>query len=162
MKQFVYKILLLLLAISVFTTGMGANIVKYCCTDCQSNTILFSKHDCEAVHHQQSTPGKKHDTCCVSMDNGVHQDNDVAKTCSHEVHSGDDAHCSISRVSIDLDSYQFKPQLSSPMVWVSDLAFLLTSVIPFEAECSNHCEHLLDPLVSPPREYLSLIRVLII
>lgn len=161
MKQYIHKIILLIAAIAVFTTGMGVNLVKYCCADCQKEVIFMLGHDCNEIHHHY------HNSCC--------NHEDISSTINHDGHTHDlssvssngcinnDSHCSISRISIDLDSFVFnKPQLVAPVVWLSEVPVLLLKLIPQEILCSNRCEHLEIPPSDPPRAYLSFIRILII
>jgi len=72
-------------------------------------------------------------------------------------------HCSISRLSIDIDPSSFRPHVSIPFVWISDIPSVpQLNMIPYRAEDAGENAHLKIPPDIPPREYLSLISVLII
>lgn len=156
MKQQLRRIILFIAAISVFTTGMGVNLVQYCCSNCKSEANIFQQHFCAdvadvelALEEETSCCGKGH----VGQEASDCDLDKIAEKCSK---------CSVTRLSIDLDSSISKPNVFVQTVLLTDLPILTTSLL------LDKKEYLLQFLTNPdppkisPREYLSLIRILII
>ena len=177
MKQLLQRIVLLFVTIAVFTTGMGANIVNICCDSCGENHTLFSIQKCclsagkataFAAEHQSAQQGCKDDDrhqpvhdqgCCDDAD--AHNEAAAGKSAC-DIHDAGHKHCSIERVSIDLNSQSYRPQIFAPIVWLSDASLFAQLTLARADERIAPTEGVVDPVSLPPRVYLSLIRVLII
>ena len=154
MKKSGHIIILLILAAVVFYTGTGVTIMKYCCPDCEpSYAIVGQKHTC---HNQDESS----DTCAmpVSCPNCGDAEPDRNMS-SYKVKGGG---CASTRVSVDLDSQHYRPQMQIPVVWLS---IMNSSSLWGKEEPAKAAEFVSYPESPPtivPRSYLSLIRVLII
>lgn len=154
MKKSGHIILLMILAVAVFYTGTGVTIMKYCCPDCKpSYAIVGQKHIC---HNPEESP----DTCStqVSCPNCGAVDTDEGTISYNAKGSG----CASSRVSIDLDSQHFRPQVQTPFVWLSAVDNLFLTGNEETAKSTDFVSYTESPPSVVPRSYLSLIRVLII
>lgn len=150
MKRFAQRITLLIAACTIFLTGMGVTVINCQCISCDKQTFFMSAQQTCCSPNKTETDETK--SCCSSH-----------KTCHSTEKYLNDAHCSISRLSIDIDPSSFRPHLSIPYMWVSDALFLpVLNILPDEIESSNDYIHLKTPPDISPREYLSIIRVLII
>ena len=166
MKQYIHKTSLLLLAIVLFTMGLGANVFKYCCTDCESNITLISDLGCCSMHEYPNAglDPMPIPSCCedneVVMKGHNHQMADMADggLCVTDEAS----HCSVSRVSIDLNMPTDRQVLASPMVWISDFLPILLNIRSQLSEVVSFYKYVDDSPDINPRTYLSLIQVLII
>lgn len=148
MNKYISHIVALIIAISVFFTGTGITIINYCCMGCVEQVFSL----------------KQQPTCCSeedhSSDNHFSLDDCfVVDHLSYEYTAAKS--CSVSRQSIDLDTFTFKPQLSSPFVWITQ-AFSLYQAIQLFGVYDADYSYKKSPPKIPPREYLSLLRVLII
>lgn len=156
MKQQLRRIMLFIAAISVFSTGMGVNLVQYCCSNCQLEADIFQQHSCVDVTDVDLTL-EEETSCC-----GKHHVEQLALDCKQDEIAEKCSKCSVTRLSIDLDSSISKPNVSVQTVLLTDLPILTTSLL------LDKKEYLLQFLTNPdppkisPREYLSLIRILII
>lgn len=157
MKKFAQRILLLIAAIAVFFTGTGATIVNYCCTSCSEQTLFVSQQHVCCTHEESDLDELQNvETCCGTQSKMQHDE------CSSEAYSND-SHCTASRVSIDIDASSFRPHMATPFVWLSDTSFLTVTNVPqWDIDSADDYEFFEDPPNTPPRAYLSLIRVLII
>jgi len=152
MKKFGQTLILLIAAATVFFTGAGVTIMNYCCTTCSGQTLFMTEqHICCA----QASQTEEVSGCCSVKDTAHHD------TCEASFKS--EAHCSASRLSIDIDASSFRPQVAIPFVWVSAASLAVTSnVLPEKVEYTDEYAQFESPPEIPPRDYLSLIRVLII
>lgn len=153
MKQKIRNILVLMMAVTVFFVGAGVTIVDLCCTNCIENLITIKKtsSNCDEGNKALS----QNHSCCQDESEG----NDILP-CTNK-HEG--KCCDAERISVDIDHRTFKPDLaSSDLVW---------SVLHCQCCCFCHTTDIeqqsvytgfADAVPIPPREYLSLLRVLII
>jgi hypothetical protein len=148
MKKFGQTLILLIAAATVFFTGAGVTIMNYCCTTCSGQTLFMTEqHVCCAQARQvEDVSG-----CCS-----------VKATAHHNTFKSD-THCTASRLSIDIDASSFRPQVATPFIWISDASLAVTlSIFPEKVEYTDEYAQFESPPGIPPRDYLSLIRVLII
>ena len=151
----VQRIILLIVAVTVFFTGAGVTIINYCCTSCSGQTLFMAeKHQCCSASDHSHQDGS-----CRTLPSAAKTE---ANACESSTYAND-THCTASRLSIDIDASSFRPQISIPFVWVSDAIVPILDV--FVAD-SRHAGELLACFSPPPditpREYLSFIQVLII
>lgn len=155
MKKFAKTSVLLIIAVTIFFTGIGVTVIKFCCPSCSEQTLVMAKqHTCCAQEGVDSLSDTK--SCCSR--------GDVAQTesCGEESYANG-MHCSPSRLSIDIDASSFRPHVSNPFVWISDAQ--LYSIAAIQTVGIYYTEenwHFKVPPNILPREYLSLIRILII
>ena len=151
MKQKVNNILITFLATIVFFVGTGVNVFNLCCANCADNLVSHVNGLCnEADFSSMQTM-----TCCNEQETSTDADN----CASH--HQKNDQHCSVERVSKDIQNTQVNTPIIAPFVWslllsgttVADLA---------DANLNTFEQSYKTPIPIPPREYLSLIRILII
>ncbi|MDU1905141.1 MAG: hypothetical protein E6772_10185 [Dysgonomonas sp.] len=152
MKTKYRNILVLFLAVIVFFVGAGVTIVDLCCTNCVENVLAMNTHNsaCGVL----DTEIDKH-SCCSNPDTS----NDVSPCTSQ--HEGEC--CGVERIDVDIDHRVFKPDLGD---------FAVSDFIHCFCCCFCHTHDIAENIVSlspyseaipiPPREYLSLLRVLII
>ncbi|MDR1091156.1 MAG: hypothetical protein LBL79_08790 [Prevotella sp.] len=160
MKKLVNRIILLIAAVAVFFTGAGVTCMIYCCSGCETEQMLVvtKAHSCCL---QKDVAGETH-SCCASHTHHTQPSgrNTDADGCATRF---DEGHCRISRLSADIDLPVFRPQVSSPFVWISDVyPVLLSGVLSGQINDAGIYSQFESPPNIPPREYLSLIRVLII
>ncbi|MDR2949427.1 MAG: hypothetical protein LBV71_09480 [Prevotella sp.] len=151
-KKFAQTLILLIAAVTVFLTGAGVTIVNYCCTSCSGQTLFMTEQHICCAQGQHETESE---SCCSS------------KEASHDTCEGEsytkDTHCTASRLSIDIDAASFRPHVAIPFVWISDASQALpTTILPEIVEYNDGYTLFKSPPEAHPREYLSLIRVLII
>ncbi|GAB6010254.1 hypothetical protein [Dysgonomonas reticulitermitis] len=160
MKQLVTRIILVIAAVAVFFTGAGVTYIMYCCSGCETEqTLVVTKaHTCCL---QKEVAEETH-SCCAShtyhtQPSGHSVDADGCTT------HFDEGYCQMSRLSTDIDLSVFRPHVSSPFVWISDVyPALLSGVLSDQINDTDTYAQFESPPNIPPREYLSLIRVLII
>ena len=151
MEKLIRKSIMLIIGAAVFFTGAGITIMHYCCSSMSSQAVTVI---------QQLT-------CCAHTNNNA--DKDAKSSCDegHEAcaHDNDGAHkhCTSTRLSIDIDAASFRPHITLPFAWVLDVLPVFTQLL--NCDLSSHIQHQQKenaPPNMPPREYLSIIRVLII
>lgn len=154
MKQKFNHILVTVLAAIVFFVGMGVNVFDLCCSNCAENLLSADSHInnlCVA-----SPPTKQIDDCCSHQEEALPQTDD----CSTH-HQDKDKHCSIERVSADIQYSQIKTSVITPFIWT--LVSNNTTLFDSENILLNKFEQSYKtPIPIPPRDYLSFIRILII
>ena len=159
MKQFATRIILIIAAVAVFFTGAGVTFIIYCCSGCETEqTLVMTKeHSCCL---QKTVAGKSHSCCASHSDNTSESDQTDADACATHM---DKNHCQISRLSADINLSVFRLQVSNPFVWISGTyPALLSGVLCHQVNEGDTYALSESPPIIPPREYLSLIRVLII
>lgn len=157
MKKAVQITLLLLISVTTFITGTGVTIVSFCCTSCSSQT-LFIAQGCSCC-----TPGQDSSECGEQSHCSQKQHTEIAEELSENPTISTDLHCRASRLSMDIDASSFKPQVACPIVWISDASFIYTkNELPDQSDLFDQYTHFTPPQDIPPREYLSLISILII
>lgn len=147
MKKFALRTVLLITSVIVFLTGTGVTIVNYCCSGCtvEQTLVVTKAHSCCS-----STDDKQY-SCCN------HSETQERDGCS--VENGN--HCKASRISTDIDASAYRPHIASPFVWISDTP--ITHLVALDQfENSDIYIKFESPPKIPPRDYLSLIRVLVI
>lgn len=149
----VQRIMLLIVAATVFLTGAGVTIINYCCTSCSGQTLFITtNHICCT----ESQPSHEGGSCCSS-------EKEVSNEMCEGLQIADLSHCTASRLSIDIDASSYRPQVSIPFVWISDAAtYLQDSFTINNEQINNTFDRSKAPPEIPPRKYLSLIQVLII
>jgi len=153
MKRKISNILVLMMAVTVFFVGAGVTIVDLCCTNCVENLVMMKKANSNC--HDENAAAAQNHSCCQDEgeDNGM-----LPCTNKHEGKC-----CDAERISVDIDHRTFKPDLAgSDLVW---------SVLHCQCCCFCHTTDIgqktayagyADAVPIPPREYLSLLRILII
>ncbi len=154
MKKFVQILTMSILAVTVFLTGTGVTVIDFCCDSCGGQTLFITEHHtcCEqaSLRHEENV------SCCAIADK------DTATDCDKLAYA-QDSHCAPSRVSADIDASSFRPHVSTPVVWITDAFFVMQGSILFQTiEAADNFIHFKSPPDIPPRDYLSLIRILII
>ncbi|WP_108822969.1 hypothetical protein [Dysgonomonas sp. Marseille-P4361] len=152
----VQRVILIIIAATVFLTGMGVTVINFCCSSCGEQTLIMTqKHTCCSQERGQ-TDADIHKSCCAEKVS-------IEKKTSANTFFDDAEHCSSSRLSIDIDASSFRPQVASPFVWLSaTLPNTLGTTVSLTLGDTKEYTQLKTPTKIPPREYLSLIRVLII
>ena len=153
MKKRYSNILICFLATIIFCVGTGVTVVDLCCADCIRSFLSIEDAKDEADCHGISIMSE---SCCSTESSSTeiadctdqHQDNEC---------------CTIERISADIDHAFFKPIISNPLVW--SVALFNNEI--FDLDSSESLTHTTEdtyrpPIPIPPREYLSLIRILII
>lgn len=140
---------MLFMAATIFFVGAGVTIVNLCCSGCTDTVLsIASSGDERNSHHMESAP--KADSCCSSK--GME---------SSECPSHSENSCSIERISIDIYNAIYKPDLSGLLVWSATPLHYGFTFLSSVAE--NHIQpDVKEHIPIPPRDYLSLIRILII
>lgn len=155
MKKRVYNIVVLFLAVAIFFVGAGVTIVDLCCSRCADNFISMADTDIADDCMQSVETNKVMDDCC-SMKSHAVEDTGCD---THHADKGDC--CKKERVSIDLDNTIYKHNLSHALVWVAASLFHNSSLFLTIGEKYLQPD-VVDQISIPPRDYLSLIRILII
>ncbi len=153
MKKRAYNIVVLFLAVAIFFVGAGVTIVDLCCGRCADSFISMAEPADDCM--QSLDTNKVMDDCCATKSPAVEN-----TSCeSHHAEKGDC--CKKERVSIDLDNTIYKHNLSHALVWVVTSLFHNSSL--FLATGEKYLQpDVVDQITIPPRDYLSLIRILII
>lgn len=151
----VQRVILVIIAATVFLTGMGVTVINFCCSSCGEQTLIMTqRHTCCSQENQAET--ESHKSCCAEKGS-------LENKTSANTFFDDAEHCSSSRLSIDIDASSFRPQVTSPLVWLSaTLPHTLGYTVSLTLGDTKEYTQLKTPTKIPPREYLSLIRVLII
>lgn len=154
MKVKYHKILILFLAAIVFFVGAGVTVVDLCCSGCIDKVMSMQLHqaDCSMTEMKTASP-----SCCSEEGHIMDHSDDTSCISGHTGKC-----CEAKRVSMDLDRSVYQPNLLHAMVWTLVPAFISNVLL-----VSDNNEPLLagearDPMPLPPRNYLTLIRVLII
>ena len=155
MKQRIQNIFVLFMAVTVFFVGAGVTIVDLCCSNCIENLILMNKADGNC-HDLVAVADMKSHSCC--QDDAGQDSNMLPCTNKHEGKC-----CDAERISVDLDNRTFKPGIiNTALAWAvvhcQCCCYCHTSDIEQTAGYAEYS----DNVPIPPREYLSMLRVLII
>lgn len=155
MKQQYNKILILFLSATIFFVGAGVTIVDLCCSNCLGDITAINNHKDMACSDDGVTDVETDHSCCTRDETNKRGANfaDSAHT---------DKCCRAERLSADLDSRRHLPHINQVL---DSLIFYCYYVLPDQV--SNIDRDILltgytDIIPIPPRDYLSLIRVLII
>lgn len=155
MKVKYRNILVLFLAAIVFFVGAGVTVVDLCCSKCVDEVMSMNMHmdDCMKAEMKTESPA-----CCSQEDHSMdHSENTSLCVSGHT-----DKCCDAKRVSMDLDRLVHQPNLLHSMVWTSVPAFISNFLLVSDNNDFFVVGEARDPIPIPPRNYLSLIRVLII
>lgn len=156
MKQRIRNIFILLIASLVFFVGAGVTIVNLCCVNCIPMVFSPKEHTDHCASLAELDSHKEMKSCC--NDDSMPKDN---KSCTN--HHDENECGTTERISVDISNTTFKPVIADPLVWcVMTLhTDLLSSIITQDLDSDINNEGR-PPIPIPPRDYLSLIRVLII
>lgn len=155
-RKTINNLLLLVLSGIVFLTGAGITIVDYCCSECRMK--MFSMNSIECCSMDNHITQKLESTCCKL-------NKDLTETsCKKYIEDfSSEQCCSTSRISVDIDSSIFRPQINIPFIWISDYIYKNQFPLKCEGNYTRIFESNTDILKPPPpRHYLSFIQVLII
>jgi len=152
MKKFAQSIIILIAAVAVFFTGTGVTIVNYCCSGCtvEQTLVMTKAHTCCS---QKAGEATETPSCC-----STHTQLQTGDAYAFS----DGSHCKASRLSADIDGSVFRPHVSNPFIWISDIQPVAQVTTVSLTESIDNLTQLEPPPNILPREYLSLIRVLII
>lgn len=149
----VQRIIIVIIAATVFLTGAGVTIINYCCTSCSGQTLFITTNHVCCNESQHSSEGE---SCCSS-------EKKINNKICEGLQIGDLSHCTASRLSIDIDASSYRPQILVPFVWLSDTTIYLLDNFTINNEPAiNIFAQSKAPPEILPREYLSFIQVLII
>lgn len=152
MNKKVNHIVILFLAAIIFFVGAGVTIVNLCCSKCTDNLLTMSESAGDCMKHSDMM--KMSGDCCAEK---AHTENTSCDT--HHADKSDC--CKKERLSIDLNNTIYKHSLSDAMVWV--IVALSNNSSLFLSTCDNYVQpDVVEQITIPPRDYLSLIRILII
>lgn len=156
MKRFAQNFILIIAAVTVFFTGAGVTIINYCCNSCSEQTLFMTEqHTCCSLEHQKT---EQESDCC-----SMHKDVSHDESCESDTSFTQDVSCTTSRLSIDIDASSFRPIVTVPFVWISGVSPTIPLSILTDNSVYIEGDSIFEsPPDIPPREYLSLIRVLII
>lgn len=142
------------MAVAIFFVGAGVTIVDLCCSSCADSFMSMSE-PVDNCMQQPSDTSKVTDDCCSTNSHTTE-----AAGCDKH-HSEKEDCCKKERVSIDLDNTIYKHNLSNALVWVVVSLFHTNSLFLTTGEQYLQPD-VVDQITIPPRDYLSLIRILII
>ena len=147
------NIFAILMATLVFYGGAGINVISYCCKDCRSIglDVLLVDKCCEIHNHN-------HDS------ENIHNHNSSMLYCAHaERHSADKC-CNMERVDFDWNSQNIAElNISiSPDVYELFNNLFIDSSVHLPYICESNAAMTNGPPSCAPRDYLSLITVLLI
>lgn len=151
MKQKANHIVILFMAVAIFFVGAGVTIVELCCSGCADNLISMTESATDCIKQGKA---EIQDDCCMAE-----VQNADAACDTH--HAEKEDCCKRERVSIDLDNTIYKHSLSSSFVWAFVSLFHSNS-LPISTGERYVDPNVTDQVTIPPRDYLSLIRILII
>ena len=153
MKQFIQKSIIVGFATFIFFVGAGFTVLDFCCKTCVAEQINIDSKKESCINTTAS--------CCSDHEHLADDESHRHEhNCCENPHEGEC--CVAKRLSILLDSYQFRPQITSPFVWIEPAPVLdvnLQDVIAFNSDLSKQYK---IPITALPRAYLSKLRVLII
>ena len=146
MKKLAFKIILLFLTLVVFTTGMGASVFNFCC----------GGYPIQIVKLQQITKGNY--SCCKQF-----QEVAEPMDCRHPETNEESKCCKIKRHTVVLDLFYFRTEVSVPLVWVASVFGTVANNLSLGI-CKSKFKAQVKyfPEIPPPRDYLTLICILII
>ena len=163
------------MSVLVFYGGAGINILSYCCNECSMVGVeAMKKEKCFVVHNQDknhnydalcsSRQEHKNNNCCESKHQKP-EDYDDSKSLSycHNIDSND--FCSVERFIFDWtvqSSSEHEIDLSPQALDVLPYNLFDISYIHLPVTCNNNTVMSNGPPSVYPREYLSIITVLLI
>lgn len=132
MKRFILQFF----AVLLFFASLGVNVVHYGCDACREYFPILMGQSCMDVHH--SVKGDLAICCTSSCDDSEAQDIPH----KHDNHHQD---CTSQRLSIPLDSYIAKVQITQPLSTIP--SFLLSAVLAIPSDIQQ---------INGKKEYLSI------
>jgi len=155
MKKIAIKIMLVCLSAVVFTTGMGTTVANFCCDDCLEN--FFSGQTCKI--HDTFVVAER--SCCAKKT--AKQDKNHEKCKNEATGNTDKDCCDAQRLSVDIDSFHFKPQIVNSYVWISNVIGEAAQSVVLDTYAFDFYPQIkAPPKILSPRDYLSFIRILVI
>lgn len=143
MKKKLVYIMLLLLAVTVGYGGAGINYMIYCCSQCEElGTEVVSGNGCCETHHHEHPVQLAHE--------------EQPGSCSH------DTACEMGRLSFDWNTSAVGHLVLQPVVLNLDFFSYTASLLPFPVIKEFIHNRIFYPPLSDPRQYLSLLTVLLI
>lgn len=156
MKQRIRNIFILSIACLVFFVGAGVTIINLCCINCIPMVFSPKEHNAHCLLVSDLKTSEDTHSCC--NENSMPKE-DKACTDQHDEHE-----CGTTeRISVDINNTVFKPTIANPLVWsvmtlhTDLLSCLVSNTLNYDIGNEGR-----TPIPIPPREYLSLIRILII
>lgn len=157
MKVKYHNILVLFLATIVFFVGAGVTVIDLCCSRCVDSVMSMTLHssDCSMAEKMAKSP-----SCCRSGDHAMDYSEKTVSCEGEHTHTG--KCCEARRVSIDLDHSVYQPNLLHTMVWTVIPSFISNALLASDTSTPLIIDEAQEPIPILPRNYLTLIRVLII
>ncbi|MEN9919608.1 MAG: hypothetical protein RL662_2044 [Bacteroidota bacterium] len=157
MKKQICNLFVLLLASLIFLVGAGVTIFDLCCSNCVSNVFSMNAYevDCNIVDNA----GAKNKSCCSDPTKLAQDHVTELSHCTNE-HEGNC--CEVKRISVDIDSRMQQFDLSNSTTL--DFLYCYCCSLSYAAASAYNSSLSIDKKITPipPRDYLSLIQVLII
>lgn len=151
--------ILILVSSATFLTGAGATMIRFCCTSCSGQTLFITQEHICCGEKQKSDSPAIHTKSCCQKEQKVVIATDKKDGCNYTQNN----HCTAFRISVDIDASSFRPHIANPFVWISDVPFMQQAqLLPYITILSDEYSYFSPPPNIPPKEYLSLIRILII
>ena len=178
------------MSVLVFYGGTGINIISYCCTECRSAgiNVLINNKCCDIHNHRHDDACTHPVTSGWHTHTGNGHEADYP---SHTIHAGsnygdlhatnrnDDLHdysnygdlhsagtfCSLERIQFDWDSYHLSnltKNLFSESIHLFTCNLLHALSLDFISSGENHLPVTHGPPIALPRDYLSILTVLLI
>lgn len=154
MKLRIRNIIILGLACILFFVGAGVTIMQICCSSCFDNIV--SARLCSS---EKKAPKKSHSCCTDALPR-------IEEACSQQKHHlpQDKGNCcKMERISVDLEHIPTKTDLARILPFAS--VYSRYELPCFDCLRNYQCPGVIkpsDPVPLLPRNYLSLISVLII
>lgn len=143
MKKKLAYIIVLLLAVTVGYGGAGINYMIYCCSQCQElGPEVVSGNECCEMHHHEHLTQPAHEESTMY--------------CSHDIA------CEMGRLSFDWNTSGINHLVLQPMVLNLNLFANTLSLLPLPIIKKFIHNWIFYPPLSDPRQYLSLLTVLLI
>ena len=174
MKKIFVQIFAVFMAVLVFYGGAGINVISYCCKDCRSAGIeaLLNDKCCEIHNHShekshEHTPSK---SCCSHTAQTKHTKNDCydsnhSKTYNSCIDHTASNSCNMERIDFDWNSQNtacLKIYFSPNVYELFSDSFSTNSLTDLPLICENNAEMPNGPPLVCPRDYLSILTVLLI
>lgn len=155
MIQKVKNILILFTAVLVFFVGTGVTIIDLCCVNCVTNVINMKSRSSHCDIDADANTMSENHSCCSSSTSPE----DVLPCTNQYDHDC----CMAQRIDVDIEHKFFKPSISSPLLWCGiSLCTDIFCLHSFSLSDNESDKNYRIPTPIPPRDYLSLIRILII
>ncbi|MDR2473365.1 MAG: hypothetical protein LBD53_07400 [Tannerella sp.] len=156
MKSFCTYLLVVPMTALVLYGGAGVNVIRYCCDNCRQIGIE-SVSAMECCAHENST-------CKALSPAGLKSSEIVKKHCSNgEIPSSRKNCCSFEHITFDWNSHQALKQIIDP-IFVTFFADKTSALLINISIIGKAAETVMNtgPPVTPPRDYLAILTVLLI